>query len=445
MGGLWHRISSAFERNDIGPADGRGEEDQVRPTATRYAPIRDAVERRVGSFLRKDLVSHLEIGANEVFLLHYIEIVADSQGEAELGQFLHEFSPESRVFWVKKLLGGAVGQHVSVDQFLGLDRNFAPEALAETDPFEEALNQSVVPPYRVILHGRWEAKKPGLAVVKEAPEAGPRQAGPRLQLSVQDAKEPDAGSWNGTRVIEVKDYPAVLGSSSTAEVEISGYYVSARHCTLHWEAQQLWLIDHSTNGTWVDGERVRHGARVALANGAVLGFGRDKGDTAHDRYPAIRARFLRRNPVPGADPTPVAPSIATPVAPAVSGKVDPKPSKQPGLNGAPLAVLAIEDASGSPRRDVLHVPFTIGRGSAQDYVVPDANQGVSREHLVIEAIDEAGARIHNRAVARNGTAAGTTVMPERFMWRFGEELVLGEKWASSPAVRLSLRPVREEA
>ena len=50
------------------------------------------------------------------------------------------------------------------------------EALAETDPFEEALNQSVVPPYRVILHGRWEAKKAVLTVVKE-PEVEARNAG----------------------------------------------------------------------------------------------------------------------------------------------------------------------------------------------------------------------------------------------------------------------------
>ena len=141
----------------------------MRPTTTRYAPIRNAVERRVTAFLRDDLVSHLEIGDNEMFLLHYIEIAADSQGEAELDQFLHEFSPESRVHWVKKLLGGAVGQHVSVDQFLGLDREFAPEQLAETDPFEEALNQSVVPPYKVILHGRWEARKGGLPPLLRPP------------------------------------------------------------------------------------------------------------------------------------------------------------------------------------------------------------------------------------------------------------------------------------
>ena len=437
MSGLWNRISSAFERTDIGPAghDERHEGERVRPTNTRYAPIRNAVERRVGAFLREDLVSHLEIGDNEIFLLHYIEIVADSQGEAELDQFLHEFSPESRVHWVKKLLGGAVGQHVSVEQFLGLDREFAPEQLAETDPFEEVLNQSVIPPYKVILHGRWEAKKlveaPQVQEAQE-PAEDARVAGPSLRLSIQDSKEPDSGSWNGTRVIEVTDYPAVLGSSANADVEISGYYVSARHCTLHWENQQLWLVDHSTNGTWVDGERMRQGARVALANGAMLGFGRDKGDAEHDRYPAVRAQFMRKAAQAGAVPTPVAPARATPVVPAAAVTANP-------ARKVPLAVLAIVDATGSPRRDVMELPFTIGRGSAQHYVVPDANQGVSREHLVIEAIDAYGALTLNRAVARNGTSSGNEALPERFVWRFGQEIILGEKWASAPAVRLSLQ------
>ena len=433
FGGLWNRISSAFERTDIGTAgsahdDSSSDEDTVRPTATRYAPIREAVERRVNAFLRQDLVSHLEIGFNEVFLLHYIEIAADSQGQAALAQFLHEFSPESRVHWVKKLLGPAVGQHVSVDQFLGLDKEFPVEDLAETDPFEDKLNQAATPPYRIILHGRWES---GPAV--EQPAAPPqttRMAGPCLRLSVQDAKSPNPGKGGDARVIEIEHFPAVLGSSVHADVEISGYYVSARHCTLHWEGQRLWLADHSTNGTWVDGGRVHRGTRVALANGAVLGFGRDKGDSDHDRYPSIRAQVMRKPVVPGAGSTPVPPSRSTPVAPAVA-------------KNAPLAVLAIVDATGSPKRDVLKLPFTIGRGSAQDYVVPDANQGVSREHLVIEEIDRSGAVTLNRAVGKNGTFAGGQPLPERFVWGFDQEIVLGEKWASAPVVRMSLRHVEQ--
>ena len=443
--GLWNRIGSAFDRADIG-ADEAGWEagERVRPTTTRYAPIREAVARRVRSFLREDVVSHLEIGFNEIFLLHYIEISADKQGLPMLEQFMQEFPPDSRVHWVKKLLGPAVGQHVSVDQFLGLDQEFSPEQLAETDPFEEQLNQNAAPLYRVILHGRWEsgpAPKPQEAaqeVTEEAPQEAPaeavRQAGPCLQLSIQDGKE------GGPRTLQIEQFPAVLGSSTHADIEISGYYASARHCTLHWDGQQLWIADHSTNGTWVDGERVHRGNRVALANGAVLGFGRDQGDADFARYPSVQAQLMRKPVAPGATATPVAPSTSTPVAPGLAAPV--APYRAPAEN-APLALLAIVDATGSPKYDVLKLPFSIGRGSAQDYVVPDANQGVSREHLVIESIDGAGAVTLNRAVARNGTFAGNKALPERFLWRFGQELVLGEKWANAPVVRIALRQVEQ--
>ncbi len=445
--GLWNRISAAFERTDIGAAgatddDARSGEDMIRLTATRHAPIRRAVERRVNAFLREDLVSHLEIGSNEIFLLHYIEIAADRQGAAGLAQFLDEFSPGSRVHWVKKLLGGAVGQHVSVDQFLGLDEEFTSADLAETDPFEEKLNQAATPLYRITLHGRWESRPAAEQQAARSSGANPppqslRLAGPCLRLSIQDAKSPNAGKGGGTRVAEIGHYPAVLGSSVHADVEISGYYVSARHCTLHWEGQQVWLADHSTNGTWVDGEQVHRGTRVALANGAALGFGRDQGGADHDRYPALQAQLMREPLAPEAGFTPVSPSCSTPVAPGVALSN----STHAPAQKVPLAVLAIVDASGSPIRDVLKLPFTIGRGSAQDYVVPDANQGVSREHLVIEEIDRAGAVTLNRAASRNGTFAGNQALPERFVWRFGEEIVLGEKWTGAPAVRMSLRHV----
>jgi pSer/pThr/pTyr-binding forkhead associated (FHA) protein len=437
LGGLWNRISTAFERSDIGlPGSAHDDErdDLVRPTATRYAPIRKAVERRVTTFLRDDLVSHLEIGFNEVFLLHYIEVAADGQGAAELEQFLEEFSPEARVRWVKKLLGPAVGKHVSLDQFLGLDKDFPAEALAETDPFEEKLNQAAVALYRVTLHGRW-ANAAAMHPAAQAQVAADteRLAGPGLRLSVQDAKSP-----GGSRTVEIEHFPAVLGSSMHADVEISGYYVSTRHCTLHWEAEHLWVADHSTNGTWVDGERVQRGNRVALANGALLGFGRDRGDSEQDRYPALRVHLLRQPVAAGASATPVTPSASTPVAPLASGRTSP-------VGGVKaLAVLAIADATGSPLRDVITLPFTIGRGSSQDYVVPDANEGVSREHLVIEEITPLGAATLNRAVSRNGTFSGNKALPERFTWRFGQEVVLGERWADAPPVCMTLRPVQEK-
>lgn len=180
-------VKTAFERNDIGAAGMLREEpvmhdDEIRPTATRYAAIRDAVERRVNSFLRQDLVSHLEIGFNEIFVLHFIEIWADSQGRPQLLLFLKEFSPEARIDWVKKLLGPAVGQHVNIDQFMGLDQEFSAEDLAETDPFEEELNLVARPPYRVTLHGRWasranRARRSGQSGADARPQAATHDSG----------------------------------------------------------------------------------------------------------------------------------------------------------------------------------------------------------------------------------------------------------------------------
>ena len=68
---------------------------------------------------------------------------------------------------------------------------------------------------------------------------------------------------------------------------------------------------------------------------------------------------------------------------------------------------------------------------------------MSREHLVIEEINCSGAVTLNGAVTKNGTFAGNQALPGRFVWRFGQEIVLGEKWTSAPVVRMSLLHVEQ--
>jgi hypothetical protein len=125
-----HRRAGARcgEREDSG--------DAIRPTATRYAPI---ARRSSAGSMRSCARTSFASGdrRHETFLLHYIEIVADSQGAAELTQFPHEFSPGSRVGGSRNCWAVRWARHVSVDQFLGLDREFTAAELAETDPFEE--------------------------------------------------------------------------------------------------------------------------------------------------------------------------------------------------------------------------------------------------------------------------------------------------------------------
>jgi hypothetical protein len=212
------------------------------------------------------------------------------------------------------------------------------------------------------------------------------------------------------------------------------------HCTLFFSDGRIWLEDHSTNGTWLDGHRVKRGTRVALADGAELSIGRERSESGFDRYPVLRVQGTGSRAAAGSNHTPVAPpSQAAPIAPEGATPIAAFSARE----AMPLAVLAIVDATGTPKRDVLKTPYSIGRGSAQDCVVPEANEGVSREHLLIESIGHDGAVTRNLALGKNGTFAAHQSLPERFTWRFGEEIVLAEKWTSAPAVRMTLRRVEQ--
>jgi pSer/pThr/pTyr-binding forkhead associated (FHA) protein len=400
-----------------------------KATQTRYAPIRNAVEERLETFVRRDVVSHLEIAREDVFMLHYLEINAD-QDESLLNEFLEEFKQPARIDWVKRLLAAAPESHVRVDQFLGMDKQFSKEHLEKTDPFEEELTRdAAVSGYRVVLHGRWERQAPFQPAEDTARVV--RVPGVGLRLAIHDAREKAAGPAVA-RHVDVDTFPVVLGSSSDADVQISGYYVSARHCTLHWDGHEVSLEDHSKNGTWLDGKALERGSRVAFNDTAVLSFGGQEASD-YERFPVVHAQKLAAR-VAHAGRTPIAPSRATPIASTHTPISAPK---------AALAVLAITDATGTAHKVICELPFTIGRGSDQDYVVPDENAGVSREHLVIEKITEAGAIATNKGVDRNGTFAADQALPQQFEWRFDQEIVLARKWTRASPPRVVLKRAGE--
>jgi pSer/pThr/pTyr-binding forkhead associated (FHA) protein len=394
-----------------------------KSTQTRYAPIRKAVEERLEKFVRRDVVSHLEIAREDVFMLHYLEIHAENDS-ALLDEFLEEFSQAARIEWVKRLLAAAPESHVRVDQFLGLDKQFSQEHLDQSDAYEDELTRdAAIAGYNVILHGRWERQQPSRAAEKAA-----RVPGPGIRLTVHDAKE-KTGVAASPRQIEVNTFPAVLGSSTDADVQIRGYYVSATHCTLHSDGDALWVEDHSKNGTGLNGSALEAARRVEISGSAVLSFGADQDQADYERFPVVHVRRVDGR-MSHASATPIAPSRATPIASARTPISSAK---------AALAVLAVTDATGTAHKVVCELPFTIGRGSDQDYVVADENAGVSREHLVIEKITDAGAMTTNKGVDRNGTFAGEAALPEQFEWRFDQEIVLASKWTRAAPARVKLK------
>ncbi|HEY6461239.1 MAG TPA: FHA domain-containing protein [Polyangiaceae bacterium] len=66
----------------------------------------------------------------------------------------------------------------------------------------------------------------------------------------------------------------VVGRSSTATFRIDEVRVSARHASIRWDGARWELKDlHSSNGTFVRGERILPGACVTVAQGDEIAFG----------------------------------------------------------------------------------------------------------------------------------------------------------------------------
>ncbi len=301
---MWNRLGSAFERPDIGiageagvrraawrrrrgAADGfalragqgsRGTAgDDIPAPRSRFAP---------GDRLQRDLPAPLHRDQRQT-----------GRARKRWRNSCANFHPKRACTGSRSCWARAVGQHVSVEQFLGLDREFAAEKLAETDPFEKSSTR----PWRLCTRSsctaagsaRRHPRKPAAPVPGADTSALPQAsklAGPCLRLAIQGCqaggtgkRERQADDRNRTfsrrywdpRCTRMSKFPGTTYPPGTAPC-------IGRAGNCGWP-------DHSTNGTWVDGERVRRGSRVALANGAMLGFGRDQGDADHDRYPAIHA------------------------------------------------------------------------------------------------------------------------------------------------------------
>ena len=80
------------------------------------------------------------------------------------------------------------------------------------------------------------------------------------------------GHGPSVRIVHVGDTPMSIGSAADNTVVVSDRAVSRHHCRIEPSLDGVWLRDlGSTNGTWVDGVRIR---RYPLRAGAVVRIGR---------------------------------------------------------------------------------------------------------------------------------------------------------------------------
>jgi len=105
-----------------------------------------------------------------------------------------------------------------------------------------------------------EALRPGQFTVKGSFSGNP----PEFVLSIESG--PDSG-----RTFTFTSPKILLGRSASCEVTLNDQRISRKHAELAFDGAQFLLSDlNSTNGTFVNGERIR---QAALPSGATFGLG----------------------------------------------------------------------------------------------------------------------------------------------------------------------------
>lgn len=422
LGAVWRWLSPPPPSDDEGvsiavsqPASQGAKPPPMQKPKGRYSEILMAVESRLSYLMRVEIPEHLDIAKHDVLELLYLEIEPSDHGQALLKSFFTEFGPAARQERIREMLGENAA--IKLDRFAGIyDRDNLPDTTS-LDKHEQMLNQGVRPTYSVYVWSRWV--RPTMPASSPPPPGGNINGQP-VVLRVQDARGPQPDIHQST-------YPLTIGRSGSCAVVVAGTFVSGSHCSLHSEQGKIWLEDHSKNGTWIDGRKAPKQQRVELSTGHHrLKLGKEAGE-AKD-CPDIELEFFA-TPIAAMDSgaTPIDASDATPV-----------------MNVAKLlAVLSIEDAMGKSRlRDVLRLPYTLGRAEDRDYTTPPAHAGVSGKHLTIQEITNTGARVLNEAHEKNGTALDGQLQPAEFFWPFDSTIALAPKRRQDPPVLITLkRPV----
>src|SRR5881396_3779695 len=163
----------------------------------------------------------------------------------------------------------------------------------------------------------------------------------------------------------------VFGREAGCDVVVPGEDVSRRHAEIVQTPKGYLLVDSSTNGTFVNEERVE-GQRL-LARGDVLKLGEEQ------------FRFYADPPKAAPGP-PEGPAAKAPAAapPKLADTVNAMPAApRPSHGGAPLASFLVKNGSLKGQRLQVRTPIVnIGRAEYNDLVVPD--ESVSTQHAKLQ-------------------------------------------------------------
>lgn len=237
------------------------------------------------------------------------------------------------------------------------------------------------------------------------------------------------------REYEVFDDGITIGREVGNDVVIPSGDVSRKHAEIIPMPGGYQLIDHSTNGLFVNGVRIEQ--KQVLGRGDVIKLGPEE-----FRFYADAAKQAPLPPPPGAPAKPAAapPQVAAPV-PAPAPVSTPAPATPPTpvakpASRAPLATLEIinEGPLKGTRFEIHSALTNVGRGAHNDIVLSD--ESVSDSHAKIQQRDGAW------WVVDQGSTNGTYVGGRRVQ---GEQRIEGAPDLRFGGMKLTFRPAASAA
>lgn len=404
-----------------------------------YAALWRSVDNHLNKFMADCVLPHRIFEPDDVFQIVRMQVVGTTaEAQAVLQRFLDEFRPDSRRRATRLAIERTCSQGVSTTRFVDFNRDFEQVDLQETDAYAAQLSEMNQDGYEITLHGEWELQQavPSAAASVPSPSA---LSGQPIDLEIHDAK--------GTRNLRITEFPFILGrKASMPQHAIEGTFVSRRHGMLERDAQQrVWFSDTSVNGSALDGVHTLAGERHPLRKGAVIVLGGNGANRSE--CPEITVRWSSadadentplRKPIHQAEDGMSTP-LRTPLhSQGGSSVATPLTAHSTSATSRALCMLAIQDAHGSHTVAVTRLPFVIGRDAAADCRLPEANEGVSRTHLIIQAIDTTGACLQNSALGKWGTEVSGVEQPQEFALAWGKQITLAGRYTKTQPVTLQL-------
>jgi hypothetical protein len=366
---------------------------------------------------------HADINPEERLAITRLQIRASSPAlEAQLQQWFSESDVPHLIQWMVR----GPFKTVAIERWVVLDKlerlEVLPYLLApqtNASPYDVSAVSTLAPvaDYDIVADTQWASKTAAAHVASPLPP---------LELVIHDAV--------GERRVHVMQTLVVLGAEKTLKAPDGQKMRLLDQSPMQWQGETAWFVavhaqhvsgihmvlrlheggvdcldDSSTNGSFVSGQKWMPGQWHLVKHVETVFLG---GAASDPRSQTACVQLRVGHPVMpvSADRTPLRQATPAPTLPKLL-----------------LQPVGIAGAQAVP---VLSLPFTIGRAPDADWVVPAQHEMVSRQHVVIEAVDESKQQLLLRDVSRQGlteSREGFAGAASQGVWvPFSDTLTLGK-------------------